>query len=134
MTRLASLLQGVLFLGVRWVGLLGRCKISGRAWQPEKQKAHKRRTAIAGVFLCLTVRVMAAVRGRPRACQVPFAPVFQPAYSCHPFAWKRTWPVVELCDTQKVDRQLLGAALHCIKGARAVADALLTHDLSTRTV
>ena len=40
----------------------------------------------------------------------------------------------ELCDTQKFDRQLLGAALHCIKGARAVADALLTHDLSTKTL
>jgi hypothetical protein len=31
-------------------------------------------------------------------------------------------------------RQLLGAARHCIKGARAVADALLIHDLSTRTL
>ena len=33
-----------------------------------------------------------------------------------------------------LNRQLLGAARHCIKGARAVADALLIHDLSTRTL
>ncbi len=27
--------------------------------------------------------------GRPRACRFPSFPVFQPARSCHPFAWKR---------------------------------------------
>ncbi len=29
--------------------------------------------------------------GGLRVCRVPIVPVFQPAHSCHPFAWKRTW-------------------------------------------
>ncbi len=34
---------------------------------------------------------MAAVRGRPSGLSGSFTPVFQPAYGCHPLAWKRTW-------------------------------------------
>jgi hypothetical protein len=32
--------------------------------------------------------------GRLRACRFPRFPVFQPAHSCHPFAWKRTWQLL----------------------------------------
>ena len=58
---------------------------------PNRKRCHSAKVSFSGVFLCLKDNFMAAVRGRLRACRVPFTPVFQPAYSCHPLAWKRTW-------------------------------------------
>lgn len=43
------------------------------------------------VSLRLHSYVMAAVRGTPSGVPVSLTPGFQPAYSCHPFAWKRKW-------------------------------------------
>lgn len=46
--------------------------------------AHKRPNRQQALFLCLPLRVMAAVRGRPSGLPSSFSSVRQPAYSCHP--------------------------------------------------
>lgn len=53
---------------------------------PNLQKAHKRpKTSLLALFLCSQCRSMvAAVRGTPSGVPgFPFAPVREPAYSCH---------------------------------------------------
>ena len=41
-------------------------------------------------FFCVRISVLWWLcAGGPRACRVPFAPVDQPAYSCHPYLFGR---------------------------------------------
>ena len=44
------------------------------------------------LVFCASISVLWRLcAGGLRVCRVPIVPVFQPAHSCHPFAWKRTW-------------------------------------------
>lgn len=49
------------------------------------------------LFLCLSSRVMAAVRGRPSGLPGSYAPVRQPAYSCHPKSFGDDQWQLQLC-------------------------------------
>ena len=67
---------------------------------------------------------MAAVRGRPRACRVPFTPVFQPAHGCHPTGHAQlnqmlfgVTPNIAASDALNSASEILSAAAHSLEAA-----------------
>lgn len=80
--------SGLNLVGLRFGGIVSkhRCTLSDRAWKPVESRNHRSQHWRS---FRTRVCVMAAVRGTPSGVPVSLTPGFQPAYSCHPFAWKR---------------------------------------------
>lgn len=71
-------------------GLLVAAKSASGFGDPSNL-AHKRPIRQQALFLCLSFRVMAAVRGIPSGMPGSKFPVRQPAYSCHPLFGDSAW-------------------------------------------
>ena len=58
-------------------------------------EAHQCLTHVCRSFYSRSSDLWRLCVGRLRTCRFPRFPVFQPAHSCHPFAWKRTWQLLK---------------------------------------
>lgn len=65
-----------------WVGLLGRCQISGRVWSPDSVRRTSAAVCMQALFVCRML-YGGLCAGCFRARRVPDIPVDQPAY-CPP--------------------------------------------------
>jgi len=60
--------------------------VQHRVWRPGKLKAHDNPD---GGYVYRHIESWRLCVGDLRVCRVPFAPVRQPAYDCHPIVWRQ---------------------------------------------